>query len=104
MGKLYNQFLGKLFITTGKSNFSQSVYIRRCQENNHQAKKKLILTGRREKNLRPFIIFQLIFITPIEYLKVMLDANFCTKRELSLRFHLQQIDFGRTNQNYQELF
>ena len=104
MGKLYNQFLGKFFITTEESNFSQSVYIRRCQENNHQLKKKLILVGRREKNLRPFIMFQLIFITPIEYLKVILDANFCTKRELSLRFYLQQIDFGRTNQNYQELF
>ena len=53
---------------------------------------------------KKFILFQLIFITPIEYLKVILDANFCTKRELSLRFYLQQIDFGKTNQNYQELF
>ena len=47
---------------------------------------------------------RLTVITPIEYLKVILDANFGIKRELSLLFHLQQIDFGRTNQNYQELF
>ena len=47
---------------------------------------------------------RLIVITPIEYLKVILDANFGIKRELSLLFHLQQIGFGRTNQNYQELF
>ena len=68
------------------------------------SEEKIYFNWTKGKNLRPFIMFQLIFITPIEYLKVMLDANFCTKRELSLRFHLQQIDFGRTNQNYQELF
>ena len=49
-------------------------------------------------------MIQLIIITPIEYLKVILDANFGTKRELSLLFHLQQISFGRANQNYQEIF
>ena len=47
---------------------------------------------------------QLIIITPIKYLRVILDANFGTKREFSLLFHLQQIGFGRTNQNYQEFF
>ena len=47
---------------------------------------------------------QLIIITLIEYLYGILDANFGTKRELSLLFHLQQIGFGRTNQNYQERF
>ena len=47
---------------------------------------------------------QRIIITPIKYLKVTLDTNFGTKRELSLLFHLQQIGFGKTNQNYQELF
>ena len=47
---------------------------------------------------------QLIIITPIKYLRVILDANFFTKRDLSLVFHLQQIGFGRINQNYQEFF
>ena len=47
---------------------------------------------------------QLIIITPIKYLRVILDANFGTKREFSLLFHLQQIGFGRANQNYQEFF
>ena len=50
-----NQFFGKLFITTEKSNFSKSVCIRRCQENNHQAKKKFVLAGQREtKNFKTF--------------------------------------------------
>ena len=106
MDKLLNQLLGKLSITTEKSNFSKSVHIRRCQEDNHQVKNKLVLAGQRKtkKILRPFIMTQRIIITPIKYLKVTLDTNFGTKRELSLLFHLQQIGFGKTNQNYQELF
>ena len=69
-------------------------------------KNKLVLAGQRKtkKILRPFIMTQRIIITPIKYLKVTLDTNFGTKRELSLLFHLQQIGFGKTNQNYQELF
>ena len=91
MDKLNNQFL-ELFITTEKSSFSKSIYIRWYKENNHRARNKLVLVGRRKAKtsfLRPFIIIQLIIITPIEYLKIILDANFGTKREVLLLFHLQ---------------
>ena len=92
MDKLYNQFLGKLSITTEKSYFSKSVYVRRFQESNHQARNKHVLVGEKEthtkKNLRPFIINQFIIITPREYLKIILDADFGTNREISLLFHL----------------
>ena len=32
---------------------------------------------------------QLIIVTPLEYLKIILDANFGTKQKFSLFFHLQ---------------
>ena len=44
--------------------------------------------GQKRYFLIPFIMIQLIIITPIEYLKVILDANFGTKRGLSFLFHL----------------
>ena len=92
MDKVNNQFL-ELFITTEKSSFSKSIYIRWYKESNIERGINLFqLDEGKQKHfsfLRPFIIIQLITITSIEYLKIILDANFGTKREVLLLFHLQ---------------
>ena len=79
MNKLHNQFLGKVFITTEKSNFSKRVYIRRYQENNHQEKNKLALAGRRETK-KDF--FKTFYYDPTYYH----NANIVFRRHIRYKF------------------
>ena len=65
--------------------------------NNHQAKNKLAFAGRKETKRAPFFMTQLITITPIDYLKIISDANFGTKQKFSLFTHLQKVGFRKTN-------
>ena len=77
------------------------------QENNHQATNKLLLAGRKEtttKNLKTFYYDPTYYHNANKVFKSHIRCKFWHKTRILTSFHLQQIGFGRTNQNYQEFF
>ena len=104
MDKLHNQFLGKPFITTEKSNFSKSVCIRRCQENIRQAKNELVLIRRRETKKVIFYYNPTYYHNINRVFESHVRCKHDTKWEFLFLFHSQQIDFGREKSKLSKTF